>query len=110
MRHHLARLREFRRGSSRVLITADLLACGIGVYQVPLAINYGLPTNPENYRHHIGPPSPKMGSPEVTTFGNGKKGVVVSFVCEEDFARVREIEQVYTTTVEEMPMNVAELI
>ena len=35
---------------------------------------------------------------------------MISFVCEEDFARVREIEQVYNTTVEEMPMNVAELI
>ena len=103
-------LREFRRGSSRLLITTDLLARGIGVYQVSLVINYDLPTNHENYRHRIGRPSPKMGSPEVTTFGNGKKGVVVSFVCEEDFARVREIEQVYTTTVEEMPMGVAELI
>ena len=103
-------MREFRSGSSRVLITTDLLARGIGVYQVSLVINYDLPTNHENYRHRIGRPSPKMGSPEVMDFGNGKKGAVISFVCEEDFARVREIEQVYNTTVEEMPMNVAELI
>ena len=51
-----------------------------------------------------------MGSPEVMDFGNGKKGAVISFVCEEDFARVREIEQEYNTTVEEMPMNIADLI
>ena len=50
------------------------------------------------------------GSPEVMDFWSSKKGAVISFVCEEDFARVREIEQVYNTTVEEMPMNVAELI
>ena len=103
-------MREFRSGSSRVLITTDLLARGIDVQQVSLVINYDLPTNHENYRHRIGRPSPKMGSPEAMDFWSSKKGAVISFVCEEDFARVREIEQEYNTTVEEMPMNIADLI
>jgi translation initiation factor 4A len=34
-------MREFRSGSSRVLITTDLLARGIDVQQVSLVINYG---------------------------------------------------------------------
>ena len=38
-------MREFRSGSSRVLITTDLLARGIDVQQVSLVINYDLPTN-----------------------------------------------------------------
>lgn len=42
-------MREFRTGSSRVLITTDLLARGIDVQQVSLVINYDLPTNRENY-------------------------------------------------------------
>merc|ERR1712166_1427054 len=42
-------MREFRSGSSRVLISTDLLACGIDVQQVSLVINYDLPTNRENY-------------------------------------------------------------
>ena len=42
---------EFRSGSSRVLITTDLLARGIDVQQVSLVINYDLPTNRENYIH-----------------------------------------------------------
>ena len=33
-------LREFRAGSSRILITTDLLARGIDVQQVSLVINY----------------------------------------------------------------------
>merc|ERR1711990_1077923 len=37
-------MREFRSGSSRVLITTDLLARGIDVQQVSLVINYDLPT------------------------------------------------------------------
>lgn len=44
-------MREFRTGSSRVLITTDLLARGIDVQQVSLVINYDLPANRENYIH-----------------------------------------------------------
>jgi len=47
-------MKEFRSGSSRVLITTDLLARGIDVQQVSLVINYDLPTNNENYIHRIG--------------------------------------------------------
>ena len=46
-------MREFRTGSSRVLITTDLLARGIDVQQVSLVINYDLPTNRENYIHRF---------------------------------------------------------
>lgn len=44
-------MREFRSGSSRVLITTDLLARGIDVQQVSLVINYDLPNDRENYIH-----------------------------------------------------------
>lgn len=44
-------MREFRSGSSRVLITTDLLARGIDVQQISLVINYDLPANRENYIH-----------------------------------------------------------
>ena len=44
-------MREFRSGSSRVLLTTDLLARGIDVQQVSLVINYDLPSNRENYIH-----------------------------------------------------------
>ena len=44
-------MKEFRSGSSRVLITTDLLARGIDVQQVSLVINYDLPGSRENYIH-----------------------------------------------------------
>merc|ERR1711981_685100 len=47
-------MREFRSGSSRVLITTDLLARGIDVQRVSLVINYDLPKDRENYIHRIG--------------------------------------------------------
>ncbi|XP_013779140.1 eukaryotic initiation factor 4A-I-like [Limulus polyphemus] len=92
-------MREFRSGSSRVLITTDLLARGIDVQQVSLVINYDLPTNRENYIHRIG----RGGR-------FGRKGVSINFVTEEDKRTLRDIEQFYNTQVEEMPMNVADLI
>jgi len=46
-------MREFKTGSSRVLITTDLLARGIDVQQVSLVINYDLPSNRENYIHRF---------------------------------------------------------
>jgi len=90
---------EFRSGSSRVLITTDLLARGIDVQQVSLVINYDMPGNRENYIHRIG----RSGR-------FGRKGVSINLVSNEDVRALREIEAFYNTTVDEMPMNVAELI
>ena len=39
----------------------------------------------------------------------GRKGVTINFVTEEDKI-FHDIESFYNTTVEEMPMNVADLI
>ena len=55
-------MKEFRSGSSRVLITTDLLARGIDVQQVSLVINYDLPTNRENYIHRWAQTSPVTAS------------------------------------------------
>jgi len=44
-------MKQFRSGSSRVLVTTDLLARGIDVQQVSLVINYDLPNIRENYIH-----------------------------------------------------------
>jgi len=92
-------MREFRSGSSRVLITTDLLARGIDVQQVSLVINYDLPINRENYIHRIG----RSGR-------FGRKGVAINFVSQEDVRALREIEAFYRTEIEEMPMDVSDLI
>jgi len=90
-------LSQFRTGSSRILITTDLLARGIDVQQVSLVINYDLPRNLENYLHRIG----RSGR-------FGRKGVAINFVSKEDGRLLREIEQFYNTTIEEMPADIAD--
>merc|ERR1712168_1397129 len=92
-------MREFRSGSSRVLITTDLLARGIDVQQVSVVINYDLPASLENYIHRIG----RSGR-------FGRKGVAINFVTHEDSRVLRDIEQYYQTRIEELPDYVADLI
>lgn len=90
---------DFRSGASRVLITTDVWARGIDVQQVSLVINYDLPNNRELYIHRIG----RSGR-------FGRKGAAINFVTNEDVKILRDIEQYYSTQIDEMPMNVADLI
>jgi len=92
-------MREFRSGSSRVLISTDLLARGIDVQQVSLVINYDLPPNNENYLHRIG----RSGR-------FGRKGAAINFVTNSDVRVMKDIEKYYHTQIEELPMDVANLI
>jgi translation initiation factor 4A len=92
-------MREFRSGSTRVLITTDLLARGIDVQQVSLVINYDLPSNRENYIHRIG----RSGR-------FGRKGVAINFITQNDVKYLKDIEEFYHTQITEMPSNVADLI
>lgn len=90
---------EFRSGSSRVLIATDVWGRGLDVQQVSLVICYDLPNNRELYIHRIG----RSGR-------FGRKGVAINFVKTEDVRILRDIEQYYSTQIDEMPMNVADLI
>jgi len=92
-------MKEFRSGSSRVLISTDLLARGIDVQQVSLVINYDLPALRENYIHRIG----RSGR-------FGRKGVAINFVTTDDVRQMRDIEKFYSTQISEMPMNIADLL
>ncbi|XP_050431037.1 eukaryotic initiation factor 4A-III [Adelges cooleyi] len=92
-------MKEFRGGQTRVLITTDIWARGIDVQQVSLVINYDLPNNRELYIHRIG----RSGR-------FGRKGVAINFVKSDDIRILRDIEQYYSTQIDEMPMNVADLI
>ena len=47
-------LRNFKKGSVRVLVATDLLARGIDIEFLPVVINYELPRSPKDYIHRIG--------------------------------------------------------
>ena len=92
-------MKEFRSGSSRVLITTDLLARGIDVQQVSLVINYDLPSNRENYIHRVG----RSGR-------FGRKGVAINFLTADDVRTLREIESYYNCEIQEMPVDISDML
>ena len=67
--------------------------------QVSLVICYDLPINRELYIHRIG----RSGR-------FGRKGVAINFVRDEDVKLLRDIEQFYSTQIDEMPLSVSEML
>ena len=95
-------MNQFRSGSSRILISTDLLARGIDVQQVSLVVNYDMPQGIEgrdNYIHRIG----RSGR-------FGRKGVAINFIKYDDVNMMREIETFYSTQIEELPANINDLL
>lgn len=92
-------MEEFRSGASRVLIATDLFGRGIDVQQVSLVICYDICTSRELYIHRVG----RSGR-------FGRKGVAINFVKNEDARLMKDIENFYSTHIEEMPSNVGDLM
>jgi translation initiation factor 4A len=88
-------LNEFRQGTTRVLISTDLLARGIDIQHISLVINYDIPIQRENYIHRIG----RSGR-------FGRKGVAINLITKEDIPFMRELETFYHTQIEEMPDHI----
>ena len=93
-----SRLREFRMGSIRYLILTDDAYDGserMNFNFVSLKVNYDLPLNKECYIHRNG------------RYGHyGRRGIVVNFVPDDEEAKLKEIEQFYNTSVDELPMDI----
>ncbi|KAF9349776.1 translation initiation factor eIF4A [Mortierella sp. NVP85] len=92
-------IEQFRSGSTRILITTDLLLRGSDALQASLIINFELPVIKESYIHRD-----RLGGRE------GRKGVTINFVTTKDKFLLREIEEFYSIEIKEMPKNLAEHI
>jgi superfamily II DNA/RNA helicase len=91
-------MKEFRTGSSRVLISTDLLARGIDVQQVSLVINYELPLSKESYLHRIG----RSGR-------FGRKGTSINFVTPKDANFLKELQEYYHTEIAQLPQDLSQI-
>ena len=92
-------MNSFRSGETRILISTDLLARGIDIQQISLVINYEIPLSKENYIHRIG----RSGR-------FGRKGVAINLISRYEINRLKEIEEFYSTQIEPLPADVAEII
>ena len=92
-------MKDFRDGNSRVLISTDLLSRGIDIQQISLVINFDIPNNIESYIHRIG----RSGR-------YGRKGTAINFLTFYDQTKLKEIEDYYSTHIEELPSNFADMM
>jgi len=84
--------KEFRKGSSRVLISSNVTSRGIDIQQVGVVINFDIPKDVHNYLHRIG----RSGR-------WGRKGTGINFVTRRDVVLLKKIEEYYSTQIEELP-------
>jgi len=84
--------REFRTGASRVLISSNVTSRGIDIQQVSVVINFDLPKDIHNYLHRIG----RSGR-------WGRKGTGINFITRRDIMKMKEIENYYSTQIDELP-------
>ena len=92
-------MKGFKRGTTRVLVTSDLMARGIDVQHVNIVINFDLPVNVESYLHRIG----RSGR-------FGRRGIAINLVSEREVGTLRALEAHYKTHIEELPMNFTEFL
>ena len=83
-------MRRFRAGNINILIATDVAARGIDVDNVEAVINYDIPQDIEYYVHRIG-----------RTGRAGKTGRSFTFASANEIYRIREIERICHTAIEE---------
>jgi len=75
-------LDAFKAGTVTALVATDVAARGLDISELPMVINYEIPSAPEDYVHRIG-----------RTGRAGALGVAISFVSEDEEKYLVEIEK-----------------
>lgn len=75
-------LEAFKVGKVTALVATDVAARGLDISDLPMVINYEIPSAPEDYVHRIG-----------RTGRAGASGVAISLVCEDEEKYLAEIEK-----------------
>jgi len=75
-------LDAFKAGTVTALVATDVAARGLDITELPMVINYEIPSAPEDYVHRIG-----------RTGRAGASGIAISFVSPEEEKYMEEIEK-----------------
>ncbi len=88
-------LDAFKSGKITVLIATDVAARGLDIDQLPMVINYEIPSAPEDYVHRIG-----------RTGRAGASGIAISLVSPEEEKYLLEIEKLIKSPIprEQVPV------
>jgi len=84
----LAALDAFKQGKVTALVATDVAARGLDISDLPMVINYEIPSAPEDYVHRIG-----------RTGRAGASGTAISLVCEDEEKYLAEIEKLIKKSI-----------
>ena len=88
-KERLEALDAFKAGKIIALIATDVAARGLDISDLPMVINYEIPSAPEDYVHRIG-----------RTGRAGASGVAISLVCEDEEKYLVEIEKLIKKSID----------
>ncbi|MEQ1599684.1 MAG: DEAD/DEAH box helicase [Methylotenera sp.] len=94
-KERLEALDAFKAGKIIALIATDVAARGLDISDLPMVINYEIPSAPEDYVHRIG-----------RTGRAGASGVAISLVCEDEEKYLAEIEKLIKRSIEKEKADV----
>ena len=89
-------LEAFKQGKVAVLIATDVAARGLDIDQLPMVINYEIPSAPEDYVHRIG-----------RTGRAGASGTAISLVSPEEEKYLKEIEKLIKREIDKEKSTVS---
>ncbi|MDP5241093.1 DEAD/DEAH box helicase [Uliginosibacterium sp. 31-16] len=84
----LRALNRFKSGEVQLLVATDVAARGLDIDDLPLVVNFDLPTVAEDYVHRIG-----------RTGRAGASGMAMSLVCADEVGQLRDIEALIRQTI-----------
>jgi ATP-dependent RNA helicase RhlE len=94
-KERLEALDAFKAGKIIALIATDVAARGLDISDLPMVINYEIPSAPEDYVHRIG-----------RTGRAGASGVAISLVCEDEEKYLVEIEKLIKRSIDKEKADV----
>lgn len=86
-------IQDFKSGDVRILISTDVSARGIDVFEVSHVINFNIPTHYEDYVHRIG-----------RTGRAFKTGVAISFMDQSEKYHIAKIEKLIRQSIRRLPL------
>jgi ATP-dependent RNA helicase RhlE len=86
-------LADFKSGRASILVATDIAARGLDIVQLPLVVNYDLPLVADDYIHRVG-----------RTGRAGLAGRAVSLVTPADRLLLRDIQQLLSEPLEQVPV------
>lgn len=81
-------LDAFKAGKVKALVATDVAARGLDISDLPMVINYEIPSAPEDYVHRIG-----------RTGRAGASGVAISLICDDEEKYFGEIEKLIKKSI-----------